>query len=70
MDPGLRAPLAEMQRQTRRMNGIVNDLLELSRLDAMSEEAAAARWMWRQSVPCCARMCWRALCIRKYPCRC
>ncbi len=40
MDPGLRAPLAEMQRQTRRMNGIVNDLLELSRLDAMSDEAA------------------------------
>jgi two-component system phosphate regulon sensor histidine kinase PhoR len=40
MDPDMRAPLAEMQRQAQRMNGIVNDLLELSRLDAISDEAA------------------------------
>jgi two-component system, OmpR family, phosphate regulon sensor histidine kinase PhoR len=40
IDPGLRGPLSEMQRQTQRMNGIVNDLLDLSRLDALSEEAA------------------------------
>jgi len=40
MDAALRGPLAEMQRQTQRMNGIVNDLLDLSRLDAMSEEAS------------------------------
>jgi two-component system phosphate regulon sensor histidine kinase PhoR len=35
----LRGPLAEMQRQTQRMNGLVNDLLDLSRLDSLSEEA-------------------------------
>jgi two-component system phosphate regulon sensor histidine kinase PhoR len=29
-----------MQRQARRMNGIVNDLLDLSRLDAATQEAA------------------------------
>jgi two-component system phosphate regulon sensor histidine kinase PhoR len=40
LDPGLRGPLTEMQRQTQRMNGVVNDLLDLSRLDALSEEAA------------------------------
>jgi two-component system, OmpR family, phosphate regulon sensor histidine kinase PhoR len=40
IEPGLRAPLAEMQRQARRMNGIVNDLLDLSRLDAATQEAA------------------------------
>jgi two-component system phosphate regulon sensor histidine kinase PhoR len=39
LDPGLRAPLAEMQRQSRRMNSIVNDLLDLSRLDAATQEA-------------------------------
>jgi two-component system phosphate regulon sensor histidine kinase PhoR len=39
VDPGLRAPLAEMQRQTQRMNGLVNDLLDLSRLDSLNEEA-------------------------------
>lgn len=39
LDPGLRPPLAEMQRQARRMNSIVNDLLDLSRLDAASQEA-------------------------------
>jgi len=38
MDPALRGPLAEMQRQTQRMNGIVNDLLDLSRLEAMTGE--------------------------------
>ncbi|MEO6185364.1 MAG: phosphate regulon sensor histidine kinase PhoR [Steroidobacteraceae bacterium] len=40
LDPALRGPLGEMQRQSQRMNGIVNDLLDLSRLDALSEEAA------------------------------
>ena len=40
LDPALRGPLQEMQRQTQRMNGIVNDLLDLSRLDALAEEAA------------------------------
>ncbi|MET0282510.1 MAG: phosphate regulon sensor histidine kinase PhoR [Steroidobacteraceae bacterium] len=39
IDPALRAPLAEMQRQSRRMNSIVNDLLDLSRLDAATQEA-------------------------------
>jgi two-component system phosphate regulon sensor histidine kinase PhoR len=39
LDPALRGPLSEMQRQTQRMNGVVNDLLDLSRLDALSEEA-------------------------------
>jgi two-component system phosphate regulon sensor histidine kinase PhoR len=41
IDPALRAPLSEMQRQTQRMNGVVNDLLDLSRLDALSDEAAS-----------------------------
>lgn len=40
LDPGLRAPLNEMQRQAQRMNSIVNDLLDLSRLDAATQEAA------------------------------
>jgi two-component system phosphate regulon sensor histidine kinase PhoR len=40
MDKDVRAPLGEMQRQTQRMNGIVNDLLDLSRLDAATEEPA------------------------------
>jgi two-component system, OmpR family, phosphate regulon sensor histidine kinase PhoR len=39
-NPELRAPLEEMQRQTLRMNGIVGDLLDLSRLDAQTSEAA------------------------------
>jgi len=38
LDPALRAPLTEMQRQTQRMNGIVSDLLDLSRLDANERE--------------------------------
>jgi two-component system, OmpR family, phosphate regulon sensor histidine kinase PhoR len=38
LDPHLRAPLGEMQRQTQRMNGIVSDLLDLSRLDADERE--------------------------------
>jgi two-component system, OmpR family, phosphate regulon sensor histidine kinase PhoR len=38
MDPQQRQPLLEMQRQTQRMNGIVGELLDLSRLDAMMEE--------------------------------
>ncbi len=42
LDPALRGPLAEMQRQTQRMNGIVNDLLDLSRLDALDNEAGNA----------------------------
>jgi two-component system phosphate regulon sensor histidine kinase PhoR len=41
LEPGLRPPLAEMQRQARRMNSIVNDLLDLSRLDAATQEAGA-----------------------------
>jgi two-component system phosphate regulon sensor histidine kinase PhoR len=42
MDPALRAPLAEMQRQTQRMNGVVNDLLDLSRLDSLTGEVSGA----------------------------
>jgi two-component system phosphate regulon sensor histidine kinase PhoR len=38
LDASLRAPVAEMQRQTQRMNGIVSDLLDLSRLDAVDKE--------------------------------
>jgi two-component system phosphate regulon sensor histidine kinase PhoR len=40
LDPALRAPLAEMQRQARRMTDIVGGLLDLSRLDAATQEAA------------------------------
>jgi two-component system phosphate regulon sensor histidine kinase PhoR len=40
LDEGLRGPLGEMQRQTQRMNRIVNDLLDLSRLEAVADEAA------------------------------
>jgi two-component system phosphate regulon sensor histidine kinase PhoR len=39
LDAGLRGPLGEMQRQTQRMNRIVNDLLDLSRLEAVADEA-------------------------------
>jgi two-component system phosphate regulon sensor histidine kinase PhoR len=39
LDPSLRPPLQEMRRQAERMNAIVRDLLELSRLDALDEEA-------------------------------
>jgi two-component system phosphate regulon sensor histidine kinase PhoR len=39
LDPGLRAPLSEMQRQARRMTDIVGGLLDLSRLDAATQEA-------------------------------
>jgi two-component system phosphate regulon sensor histidine kinase PhoR len=39
IDSALRGPLQEMQRQTQRMNGIVDDLLDLSRLDTLTEEA-------------------------------
>ncbi|MEP7313320.1 MAG: phosphate regulon sensor histidine kinase PhoR [Pseudomonadota bacterium] len=38
LEPSLRAPLQEMRRQAERMNMIVRDLLELSRLDASDEE--------------------------------
>jgi two-component system, OmpR family, phosphate regulon sensor histidine kinase PhoR len=38
VDPTLRAPLSEMQRQTLRMNAIVEDLLTLSRLDSLDDE--------------------------------
>jgi two-component system phosphate regulon sensor histidine kinase PhoR len=41
LEPGLRAPLAEMQRQAQRMNAIVGGLLDLSRLDAAAQEAGA-----------------------------
>lgn len=40
MDRELGGPLLEMQRQTQRMNGIVRDLLDLSRLDAQVADAA------------------------------
>jgi two-component system phosphate regulon sensor histidine kinase PhoR len=38
IDPVLRNPLLEMQRQSQRMASIVSDLLDLSRLDALEEE--------------------------------
>ena len=38
LDPAFVGSLQEMQRQSQRMNSIVNDLLELSRLDALVEE--------------------------------
>jgi two-component system phosphate regulon sensor histidine kinase PhoR len=41
LDPSLRGPLAEMQRQAQRMNGIVGGLLDLSRLDAAIQEAGS-----------------------------
>lgn len=40
IDSSILGPLQEMQRQGQRMNSIVNDLLELSRLDALAEEPA------------------------------
>jgi two-component system phosphate regulon sensor histidine kinase PhoR len=39
IDPMLQGPLGEMRRQSDRMNAIVRDLLELSRLDAGDAEA-------------------------------
>jgi len=39
LDPALEGPLGEMRRQATRMNTIVADLLELSRLDARTQEA-------------------------------
>ena len=41
LDPALAGPLTEMRRQAQRMNGIVEDLLSLSRLEAAEREAAA-----------------------------
>jgi two-component system phosphate regulon sensor histidine kinase PhoR len=38
IEASLRGPLAEMRRQAERMNAIVRDLLELSRLDANQDE--------------------------------
>jgi two-component system phosphate regulon sensor histidine kinase PhoR len=40
IDPALAAPLQEMQRQAQRMTGIVQDLIELSRLESSDGEAA------------------------------
>lgn len=40
IDPTLREPLSEMRRQSERMNAILRDLLELSRLDASDEVVA------------------------------
>ena len=39
LDPLLLGPLQEMRRQSQRMNGIVHDLLELSRLESSEREA-------------------------------
>jgi two-component system phosphate regulon sensor histidine kinase PhoR len=39
LDPSLSGPLGEMRRQAQRMNGIVEDLLSLSRLEAADREA-------------------------------
>jgi two-component system phosphate regulon sensor histidine kinase PhoR len=39
LDPLLMGPLQEMRRQTARMNGIVQDLLELSRLESSERDA-------------------------------
>jgi two-component system phosphate regulon sensor histidine kinase PhoR len=39
LDAALRPPLQEMRRQAERMNAIVRDLLELSRLDTLAEAA-------------------------------
>ena len=39
IDPVLQVPLSEMRRQSERMNAILRDLLELSKLDASTEAA-------------------------------
>jgi two-component system phosphate regulon sensor histidine kinase PhoR len=39
-DPALAGPLQEMQRQAQRMTGIVQDLIELSRLESSDSQAA------------------------------
>jgi two-component system phosphate regulon sensor histidine kinase PhoR len=39
IDPAWAGPVAEMRRQTERMNAIVHDLLELSKLESAEEEA-------------------------------
>lgn len=41
LDPAWRGPLQEMRRQAERMRAVVNDLLELSRLEAAETEASA-----------------------------
>jgi two-component system, OmpR family, phosphate regulon sensor histidine kinase PhoR len=38
LDPGLKGPVSEMRRQSERMNAILRDLLELSRLDARNAQ--------------------------------
>jgi two-component system, OmpR family, phosphate regulon sensor histidine kinase PhoR len=43
LDPAWRGPLQEMKRQAERMRGIVEDLLELSRLEAATGEAPSER---------------------------
>src|SRR6202161_4848878 len=40
IDPALAGPLQEMQRQAQRMTGIVQDLIELSRLESSDAEAS------------------------------
>ncbi len=42
MDPSWRGPLEEMRRQAERMRAVVDDLLELSRLEAAGSEAEEA----------------------------
>jgi len=44
LDAGWREPVREMRRQSERMRGIVQDLLELSRLEAHGGEASTRRW--------------------------
>jgi two-component system phosphate regulon sensor histidine kinase PhoR len=41
LEPALASPLAEMRRQAQRMNGIVEDLLSLSRLEAAERDAVS-----------------------------
>ena len=66
LDPGLRAPLAEMQRQARRMNDIVERparpvAVRRRHQGGRQRATSTSRRCW----PCCARTCWRGPAIRK-----
>ncbi|MEY4760263.1 MAG: phosphate regulon sensor histidine kinase PhoR [Pseudomonadota bacterium] len=52
IDPLLQGPLSEMRRQSERMNAILRDLLELSKLDAVGDTAEEEQ----VDVPALARM--------------